>query len=49
MKSNAIDSVKHCTLYCLSRRETSSSLKMAAAVGGGRRVVVLKWRHAEEW
>ena len=44
---NAIESSKGCSLYSLSRKESSTSLHLAFAVG--KRVHVLRWIHQEEW
>ena len=46
MRSNVIDTSKGSTLFSISRKG-DSPLRLCFAVG--RRVVVMKWRHAEEW
>ncbi len=46
MKENALECSKACSLFCLSRKESSSCLRMAMAVGS-KKVLVLKWRHPE--
>ena len=48
MKDNAIECSKGCYLYSMSREESSSSLKLAMAVGS-KKVIVMRWRHQEEW
>ncbi len=47
LKENALEWSKGCSTFCLSRPEDKGSLRLALAVG--RKVLVLRWRHPEEW
>ena len=46
MKEHVLEGSRGCSLYSLGDREHSS---LTLAVGLARKIIVYKWKHAEEW
>ena len=46
MKAHVLEGSRGCSLYSLGDREHSS---LTLAVGLARKIIVYKWKHAEEW
>ncbi|XP_059082033.1 GTPase-activating Rap/Ran-GAP domain-like protein 3 isoform X1 [Tigriopus californicus] len=49
LKENGIECSKGCSVYSVSRKESSRSSGLKVAFAVGKKVMVMRWIHQEEW